>query len=226
MSQTDSFIDEVTEEVRRDRLFGLIRRYGWIAVLVVLVVVAGAAWNEYRKAQERTAAQALGDALLSALEQDTPAERVSALDAVDATTPGQQAIRGLLESSEAAAADDPEGAADTLMQVAGSSDLPKIYRDIARFKALGLQAGQRDPAERRADYEALANSGSALRLLADEQIALTYVEAGETDEAIARLRAILEDAELTTGLRQRASQLIVALGADPAAPDGAAAGSE
>ena len=36
MSDTDSFIDEVTEEVRKDRLYGYLRRYGWIAVLVIL----------------------------------------------------------------------------------------------------------------------------------------------------------------------------------------------
>jgi hypothetical protein len=32
MSDTDSFIDEVTEEVRRDRMFFMLKRYGWIAV--------------------------------------------------------------------------------------------------------------------------------------------------------------------------------------------------
>ena len=31
MSDTDSFIDEVTEEVRRDALFAQFRRYGWHA---------------------------------------------------------------------------------------------------------------------------------------------------------------------------------------------------
>ncbi len=66
MSDTDSFIDEVTEEVRRDRLFALMRRYGWIAVLLVVLIVGAAAWNEYRKGQARASAEALGDALLSA----------------------------------------------------------------------------------------------------------------------------------------------------------------
>ena len=45
MSNPDSFIREVTEEVRRDRLYGYVRRYGWIAALLVLLVVGGAAWN-------------------------------------------------------------------------------------------------------------------------------------------------------------------------------------
>ena len=36
VSNPESFIDEVNEEVRRDRLYQNIRRYGWIAVVVVL----------------------------------------------------------------------------------------------------------------------------------------------------------------------------------------------
>ena len=51
MSESESFINEVTEEVRRDRLFRLARRYGWIAVVAVLVIVGAAAVNEWRKAQ-------------------------------------------------------------------------------------------------------------------------------------------------------------------------------
>ena len=45
MSNPDSFIDEVTEEVRRDRLFALFRKYGWIGLVVVLGIVGGAGWT-------------------------------------------------------------------------------------------------------------------------------------------------------------------------------------
>ena len=38
-NQSDTFIDEVTEELRRDRLYGAMRRYGWIVVLVIVAVV-------------------------------------------------------------------------------------------------------------------------------------------------------------------------------------------
>ncbi len=36
MSNNDSFIDEVNEEVRRDKLYALFRKYGWIGVVAVL----------------------------------------------------------------------------------------------------------------------------------------------------------------------------------------------
>ena len=61
----------------------------------------------------------------------------------------------------------------------------------------------------------MAVPGKPLRLLAEEQLALLDIEAGETEAAISRLQAIQNDAETTAGLRQRASQLIVALGGTP-----------
>ena len=82
MSDTDSFIEEVSEEVRRDRLYGYMRKYGWIAVLAILALVGGAAYNEYSKAQARAKAQTAGDAILAALEADEPDARVAALEAV------------------------------------------------------------------------------------------------------------------------------------------------
>ena len=45
MSNSETFIDEVTEEVRKDQLFGYIRKYGWIAVLAVLAIVGGTAFS-------------------------------------------------------------------------------------------------------------------------------------------------------------------------------------
>ena len=93
MSETDSFIEEVTEEVRRDRLFGLMRRYGWIAVLAVLLIVGGAAYREYSRAAEQAAARALGDALLAALDnEDVDAGEREKLINVMATQSGAAAL--------------------------------------------------------------------------------------------------------------------------------------
>jgi hypothetical protein len=46
MSDTDGFIAEVTEDVRRDRLFRLFRRFGWIPAVLILILVGGTAYND------------------------------------------------------------------------------------------------------------------------------------------------------------------------------------
>lgn len=217
MSDRDSFIDEVTEEVRRDRLFALMRRWGWVAVLAVLLLVGAAAWFEWTRAQERQRAEALGDAIIAALDKDAAEARAEALREIDAESAGGEAVLRLLMAGEAAAAGQDEQAVEALEGISTDGDLPEIYRQIATYKALIRQGDSVDPATRRQGFETLAQPGSALRLLAEEQLALLDVETGETEAAIERLRTIVADAEVTAGLRRRASQLIVALGGDPAA---------
>ena len=75
MSNNDSFIDEVTEEVRRDKLFAAFRKYGWIGAVVVIGIVGGTAWNEWQQSREAARAQAFGDAVLDALDLGAPDER-------------------------------------------------------------------------------------------------------------------------------------------------------
>ena len=48
-----------------------------------------------------------------------------------------------------------------------------------------------------------------------ERQALVLLENGDAEGAITRLREAMDDPGATDGLRQRATQLIVALGADP-----------
>ncbi|MGD1882350.1 MAG: hypothetical protein ACFB11_08515 [Paracoccaceae bacterium] len=214
MSNTDSFIDEVNEEVRRDRVYALVRKYGWIAVLLILLIVGGAAFNEYRQAQDRAQAEALGDAMLAALETDDPAARADALSAVTAETPEGEAVLAFLTAGEQAGS-NPEAAAQALESIVASSELPQIYRQLASFKALTLSSGLRTVEERRAGFEDLAAPGNPMRTLAEEQLALIDIEEGQKRAAIERLQSLIADAEATADLQQRALQVIVALGGEP-----------
>lgn len=215
MSQSESFIEEVTEEVRRDRLFGLMRRYGWIAILVVLALVGGAAWNEWRKAQDAAAAQAAGDALIAALSADDSAARVSALREVEATSNGARIARDFLTVSELIETGATDEALALLQTIASDGDVDQTYRQLAGFKALLLDAGDMSLADRRVGFEGIAQTSPMLRVAAEEQLALIEIEQGDIQAAISRLQSLQSDAEATAGLRQRASQLIVALGGSP-----------
>ena len=225
MSDTDSFIEEVTEEVRRDRLFRLMRRYGWIAILAILVLVGGAAWNEWRKAQAREAAQAFGDSMLAALSEPDRTARASALRDVQAPNPEAAAVVDLLTAAETAGG-DAEAAATRLLEIADRPETGEVYRRIATLKAVTLPDSGLDTDTRRQRLEGLVADGGIVRLLAEEQLALIALETGDRSTAIERLTAIAADAEATAGLRRRATQVIVALGEDPpdirrGAPDAA-----
>ncbi|MFV1756533.1 hypothetical protein [Phaeobacter sp. JH18-37] len=223
MSDTDSFIDEVTEEVRRDRLFKILKRYGWIGGVAVVLIVGGAALREYNRAQTEAAAQALGDQMIAALDSDDSAARANALDAITAETAGGDTVLKLLQAGALADASERAAAVERLNAVASNGEMPVIYRHIATFKALGLQQDSLPIADRRIQFEALAQPGAPLALLAQEQLALIDIEDGNAEAAITRLRDIIASAAVTSDLKDRASQVIVALGGalEPAAaPEG------
>jgi len=221
VSNPDSFIEEVTEEVRRDRLFALFRKYGWIGVVAVLGIVGGAAYNEWRKVQADHRAEAFGDAVLDALDLGAPAERTAALAAVP--TDGEQtAILKLLLASDPT--QDREGALAALEALANDAAQPVSYRDLAVLRRVVIAGSDIPVADRRAALDPIAAPGRPYRPLALEQMAYLLVEEGRTDEAIAALTALLSDQEAPAGLRSRAEQMIVALGGEVAPatiPDGA-----
>ena len=121
----------------------------------------------------------------------------------------------MLTAAARANSDQVGAAVEGLNAVARNGELPEIYRHIASFKALTLQTDTLPVADRRQQFSALAAPGAPLRLLAEEQLALIDVSEGDAQAAIDRLQSILQDSEATADLQQRASQLIVALGATP-----------
>lgn len=207
MSNSDSFIDEVTEEVRRDRLFGLFRRYGWIGVAAILLIVGWSAWTEWSASRQEAAAQRFGDAVAAAMAIEDVDARTAALEQIETDVPEQQALLTMLRAGE-------PGALAALEGLSSLEGLPPLWRDLAEFK-LVTGAAEMPAEERRARLEALTAPGAPLRLLAEEQIALIEVQAGETEAAIERLNRIVAETGASAGLRQRATQLIVALGGTP-----------
>jgi len=101
--------------------------------------------------------------------------------------------------------------------VASREGVGQIYSDLAKLKALILQGSDMAPEARIAALKPLAAPGAPFQSLALEQQALAEVAAGRKDDAVATLRELMNAAATTPGLRQRASQMIVALGKDPAA---------
>ena len=213
MSNPESFIDEVTEEVRRDKLFGYFRRYGWIGIVAVLLIVGGAAYREYQIAAKLAESKAFGDAVLDALDQDDAAARSTALAAVQA--PGQrQALLNLLQSTDPET--DKAATLAALTAVADDATLPASYRDLAVLRRVIVAGTDLPAADRRALLDPIAAPGRPYRPLALEQLALLSVETGDTAAAITALEALRQDQEATPGLRRRVEQVIVALGGKPA----------
>ena len=208
MSDTDSFIDEVTEEVRRDRLFGYFRRYGWIPAVIIFALVGGTAYNEWSKAQVAQVAQARGDALLDALELEDEAKQAAALSAI-AREEGDTLVAKLL-----AAGVEADQAADLLRSVAADATQPQYIRDLARLKMASTD-GVLTLDEAAAILAELSEPGGVYRNVATELLVAVHLQRGETQAALELLQAHIKDAVASSEQIQRMAELIVALGASP-----------
>lgn len=204
MSTPDSFIDEVTEEVRRDRLYALMRKYGWIAILAVVLIVGGASWYEWRKAAHDARAADFGAGLAAAVQATGPARTQALTDL--AATGGQIALKDLFLAD----GQDKAASLAALDRLANDTSQAQIYRDLAVLRRVMVAGAEMPLADRKTALESIA--GRNLGILAREQLAYLLIEDGKTEEAIAALIALIQDQAAPSGLIARARQAIISLG--------------
>ena len=213
MSNPESFVEEVTEEVRRDKLYRVYRKYGWIALIAVILIVGGASWNEYRKSKARAAAETYGDALFDALSKDDMSARRAALSAV-VTPPGAEPLTALLTAGTEF--ETPETAVAALEELASAPETPDLYRQFAQLRMVIAGAEVIPASDRLQALSQLSQDGAPFRGLAEEQKALIQIEMGEKEAAAETLTALVQSADATQPLRDRALQLLVAIGGESA----------
>ncbi|MGE4611511.1 MAG: hypothetical protein AAED33_08980 [Paracoccaceae bacterium] len=214
MSESDSFIEEVSEEVRRDKLFAFFKKYAWTLVVLVVFIVGGAAVNEYLKSKTETEAQAVGEALLAAQE----ANDAAAFAEIAEGESGATVLAKLDQAAVLATEGQHEAAAAILDAIASDIDVSPLYRDLALLKAVMINGRNMDADELDSTLSSLTTEGAPFRLLAIEQRAIVNLRKGDTAAVLADLAEVLMDANATQDLRTRAQELTVSLGGQISAP--------
>jgi len=208
MSETDSFIAEVTEDVRRDRLFGLFRRFGWIPAALIVIIVSGTAYNEWSKSKADKLAQVRGDALLAAIDTVDEAARATALNEI-----ASQGSENIVAQMLAAGAKD-ENSINFLNAVIINSDQPEYIRDLAKLK-LTMIPGAQTKEQKLKTLDILSQPGGIYRNAAVEILVAFELELGNPNKAIEFLKSHIQDAEASRAQVQRMAELLVALGSEP-----------
>ncbi len=209
MSESDSFLDEVSEEVRKDQLLATLKKYRFLIAGVIILLVGGTAFAEWRKSSQRSAAEARGDALIAAMEMEDPAAMAAALNDLK-TGPGAAVVL-LRQAAAYAAAGNAVSAGEALDQVI-AGDVPEIYKEMARLQLVGLPGGSLSRSDKLTVLQGMDSEGHPLQALAKEQRALINLDAGETEAALDDLKVLFLGEQFAEGVRSRAAQLIIALG--------------
>lgn len=224
----DRFIDEVSEELRRERMISLARRYGPFLVAGLLIIVVAVAALEYQSAADTEAARALGGDLATAAAETDPAVRAERFEAIAAQAGDGPArsIARLYAADAALEADDAERALALYDAVTEDADLAPLYRDLAALKAALARADALSPAEIEAQLDPLTDFDAPYRALALEQIGLAQARAGDLERARATLAEAIADQRATALLQQRVRltlETFPAAASDAEAPADAAA---
>ena len=208
----DSFIREVDEELRQDRMKGLWDRYGWVlisaAVLVVLVTAALRGWQYYSERQ----AAAAGDAFVKAIELSSDGKHDEAVAALQELEKDGHGAYPTLARLRVAGELEGEGKkAEALVAfdaIAGDSSVDEAFRSVAGLRAGLLAVDAEDYDKVKARLEPLAVAGGYYRHLAREGLGLAAWKAGANEEALKWFQAIADDADSSGGIRSRAAVML------------------
>ena len=219
MSDTDSFLEEVAEEVRREKFYGYLKKYGWIAIAAVLLIVGVTAYLEVSKARAISTAQNRGDALTAAFNLEDDTARADALGALAADGETASALLKIGQASLLSDAGDTDGAVALFQTVADDTSNDLIYRQLATLKSVILQGNTMDIQERLISLETLSGAGAPFRHVALEQKGIALLSAGDKPAALETFTNLLQEQGVSSGLQRRVAQMIVALGGElPSTP--------
>ena len=213
MSNNESFMQEVSEEVRKDRFYRILKKWGWVGIALIVALVGGASFNEWNKESKINSARNLGDRVLAAIAS----KDVIDLKEIEIKNVSQDIFIKNLMSVILFSDDKLDAAKKALEEIGGIPGITKTYKDLNAFKLglLLLKSGNLTGEERFGVFEALVEPGSPFRSLAKEQQALILIEQGNIELAIKTLMEITDDSETTDTLRRRVAQLRISLGSDP-----------
>ncbi len=212
MAESDSFIQEVSEEVRRDKMYAVWRRYGPILIaLIVIAVVAVAAKGWWENSLEMRKAE-LGGQIIAADQIDDPAEAADAFLAIaesgEYDYPVLAGLRGAAALSQAGKLDEAEAQYEAIKNRAETDER---FRDLAELRILMMRSETMPADEQLARLAPLAEDGSAWRLPALEFQAAAHLRNDAPEKALESMRALLALQQVPPAAQGRANELIEAI---------------
>ena len=212
----DSVFREIDEELRRDRLLALWRKYGRFvivsAVAVVAIVSMKVGWSEYthRQALETSAEYYAANELLQQGNED--AARAAFGRIAEEGSEGYAALARLHEAARISSKGDIEGAIRIYDEIAEDGGAPRTLRNLALILSAYRRIDREDPETLLSEVEPLTAEDSPWRHSALEITALIALRSGERPKAREIYTKLAADPDAPQMLRQRAQDMTTALG--------------
>ncbi len=217
-NETDTFVQEVDESMRQDRMLDVAKRYGPLLIVVfALCVVALGGWQGWRyfattQARAHSEEYAAAQALVRAGNFDG-----AKLEFERLTGEGPGVYRTMARMEHAAVLQqqgDLDAALAAFGEAAAAANDP-LMRDTALLRAAYIVAETQDFAALQTRLQPLIDSDSRLGYLARELLAIEAWEAGQNDLARDTLENLTLAFDAPEAVRQRAQMALAVIGPAP-----------
>lgn len=224
-NETDSFVQEVDEKMREERMVTLAKRYGvWVggAVLAFLLGIGvWQWWSQDRIAQARAHADEFAAAQALVAESDWDGAK-AAFAALREEGPRQYRVMATMEHAAILAEQGDLEAALAEFDSAAEAAPDKTMRDTARMRAAFIAAEIQDFASVQQRLQPLIDEENNFSFLARELLGIEAWEAGQLDLARSTLEGLSLAFDAPEAVRERAQIALSVIGPPAEAPAPAA----
>jgi len=213
----DAFLREVDEELRRDELVNVWRRYGrWIIVAVIAALAAFGGWLYWQHYQQQRAGSE-GEKLLAAYDQlaaNKDAQAAPTLTELGASrSPGYRAAAKFSQADVLLKKNDLKGAAARFAEVAADNSIAQPFRDLALIRQTSAEYDSLKPQVVVDRLRPLAQKGNPWFGSAGALVAIAYLQMNRPELARTLFNQMSADENVPQSIRDRAVQMASTLGA-------------
>lgn len=218
----DTFVREVDDAYRADRVGQFWRRYArWLFVGIGALLIGAAAllyWQNQRRERADARGQVFAAALGDVAAGRSPAAAPKLAELTDAPEPGYRALARLARANVAARGADATPAVAELEALIADEGAAQPFRDLALLRLVMLRFDALPPATVAQRLAPLARPGNAWFGSAAELTALAHLRDGKPGLARPLLAAIIADPNVPVSIRARVQPLLSAIPAAAARP--------
>jgi hypothetical protein len=217
-AEQDVFLREVDDALRQDEMLTAFQRWGKMAVVAVVILLAGLAgflfWQQHAHQSAAKQAEQFTVALddVEANKLGDGATKLSAL--IGDSRDGTKAAAQMMQAGIAIQQGKPADAVRLFDTIAADSGAPQPYRDLAAIRAVATNFDTMKPEDVVARLKPLAEPGKPWFGSAGELVGLAYLKQGKNNLAGPLFAAISRDKNVPETLRARTRQMAGLLGVD------------
>lgn len=217
-NETDSFVSEVDESLRQDRVLEFFKRYGvWLLGAFVVLILGIGAWQGWR-AYSLAAAREHSDDYVAAqtlAREGNLDEAKAAFEELADSGPAHFRVMARMEHAAVLQAQGDLQAALTEFDAAAEQARDPVMREAAQMRAAYIAADTQDFAALQTRLQPLIDDGGRMAYLARELLAIEAWEAGNLDLARELLENLTTAFDAPEAVRQRAQVALSVVGPAP-----------